>query len=83
MYTGFSRISGFLARGPMTVVVRTGAFSSSGIGSSCAPRIRISSQFGIGSSVPMEADWLLPLTAISWISFMYRQAGSLRMNSFG
>ena len=83
MYTGFSRISGRLARGPMTVVVRTGASSSSGIGSSWAPKIRMSSQFGIGSSVPIAADWLLPVTAISWISFIYRQAGSSRTNSFG
>ena len=67
----------------MTVVVRTGESSSSGIGSSWAPKIRISSQFGIGSSVPIAADWLLPVTAISWISFMYRQAGSSRTNSFG
>ena len=34
IYTGFSRMSGFAARGPITVVVRTSASSSRGMGSS-------------------------------------------------
>ena len=63
-YTGFSSTSGFFARGPITVVVSTGASSSSGMGSSWAPRIRISSQEGMGSCVPMAAETDFPLTAI-------------------
>ena len=65
MYTGFSKMSGFAARGPITAAVRTSASSSNGMGSSWAPRIRMSSQSGMGSEVPMAAEMLFPVTAIS------------------
>ena len=45
---------GFLACLPMTVVVFTGACSSKGMGSSCAPKIRISSHPGMGSEGSKE-----------------------------
>ena len=69
---------GFLACLPMTVVVSTGSPSSSGGGLSCAPSSRMSSQFGMGILVPIEPPMDFPVTAISWISAMYRQDGSCR-----
>ena len=50
---------------PIMVSVFTGACSSNGMGSSCAPIIRISSQPGIGMAVAIAAEMLFPETAIS------------------
>ena len=61
---------GFFARLPITVVIFTGSCSIKGGGFSCAPRIRISSQFGMAIFVPMASIIVFPLTAISWISFI-------------
>ena len=72
MYTGCSSTMGCFACFPITVLVLTGACSSRGGGFNCAPRIRMSSQPGMGIRVPMAAMMLLPLTAISWISSMKR-----------
>ena len=65
MYTGLPSISGFLAFGPITVVVSTWACSSSGGGFSCAPRISMSSQQGMGICVPMASLRGFPEPAIS------------------
>ena len=72
IYTGLFNTMGFLACLPITVVVSTGSPSFNGAGFSCAPRRRTSSQFGMGILVPMAPPMDLPVTAISWISAMYR-----------
>ena len=54
-YTGFSITKGFSAFLPITVVADTSASSSKGIGFNWFPKIRISSQSGIGNSVAIGA----------------------------
>ena len=58
------------------VVKRIPAGGGLGGGFSCAPNSRISSQPGMGICVPIAPPMVRPVTAISWISFMYRQRSS-------
>ena len=68
---------GFFAFLPMTVSVTTSAPSSMGSMSSCAPRIRISSNPGTGIRVPMAPPTVDPFTDISWMRSIYLTEGSV------